>query len=255
MRSVLLFFLALLAADTVTAQAPAAPPPPPPLWDVQIGATFVGTSGNSETSSLGTDFGLNRRWPAWRIESTAAAVRTSDRDVTTAERYVGTFRGIRRLTSLVGVSGGTRLERDQFSGMDFRSITDAGLTWALVRQPAWTLEGVTSVAQNYERPTSGPDRNHPIGLLQLASRVPLGPAGATTQRFTFYPDFKESDAYRSEFEIAAQAAVNDRFALKLGYLLRRSNAPVFGFRKTDSMTTASVVVQWRAATAAPATTP
>jgi putative salt-induced outer membrane protein YdiY len=41
-------------------------------------------------------------------------------------------------------------------------------------------------------------------------------------------------------------------ALKIGYLLRYSNAPVPGFKKTDSSTTASVVLRWKAATAAPA---
>ena len=96
------------------------------------------------------------------------------------------------------------------------------------------------IALNHENPTIGPKRNDPVGLFQVLSRIPLGAAGATTQRFTFYPDFKESDAYRSEMELAAQAAMNTHFALKLGYLVRRSNAPVFGFKKTDTMATASV---------------
>ena len=38
---------------------------------------------------------------------------------------------------------------------------------------------------------------HPVGVLQLLSRIPFGAAGDTTQRFTHYPDFKESAAYRS----------------------------------------------------------
>lgn len=247
MRPAFLIVLSLLAP----AAAAQTPPPPPPLWDVQVGASFVGTSGNSETSSAGADFGLHRRWPVWQIESTAAAVRTSNRDVRTAERYLGAFRGQRRLTSFVGLSAGIKLERDKFSGMNFRSISDVGLTWALVRQPAWTLDGITAIALNHENPTIGPKRNNPIGLLQVLSRIPLGASGATTQRFTFYPDFKDTDAHRSEMEVAAQAAMNTHFALKLGYLVRRSNAPVPGFKKTDTMTTASVVMQWKASTPAP----
>jgi putative salt-induced outer membrane protein YdiY len=233
------------------ANAQPAPPPPPPLWDVQIGASFVGTSGNSDTSSAGADFGLHRRWLVWQIASAASAVRTSNQDVRTAERYLGAFRGQRKLTPRIGLSAGIKLERDQFSGMNFRSIPDVGLTWALVNRPVWTLDAITAVALNHENPTIGPERNNPIGVLQLLSRIPLGASGATTQRVTFYPDFKESDAYRSEIELAAQAAMNSRFALKLGYLVRRSNAPVPGFKKTDTMTTASVVMQWKASMPAP----
>ncbi|HEY3045123.1 MAG TPA: DUF481 domain-containing protein [Vicinamibacterales bacterium] len=248
MRPTFLIVLTLLAPVTAAAQTP----PPPPLWDVQIGASFVGTSGNSDTSSVGADFGLHRRWPVWQFESAAAAVRSSSNDVRTAERYLGMFRGQRKLTAIVGLSAGEKLERDQFSGINFRSITDGGLTWALVRGPAWTLDGITAIALNHERTTFGPDSNHPIGVFQALSRIPFGTSGATTQRFTFYPDFKDADAHRSEFEAAVQAALNSRLALKLGYLVRRSNLPVPGFKKTDALTTASVVMQWKSATPAPA---
>ena len=46
--------------------------------------------------------------------------------------------------------------------------------------------------------------------------------------------------------------MNARLALKLAYLLRFSNEPVPGFKKTDNTTTASVVLRWKATTPAPA---
>jgi hypothetical protein len=87
-------------------------------------------------------------------------------------------------------------------------------------------------------------------VLQLLSRIPFGAAGDTTQRFTYYPDFKISSAYRSEAEITAQAAMTTRLALRISYLLRYSHDPVPGFRKTDTTTTASVVLRWKATTPA-----
>jgi len=230
------------------AQAPAAAAPePPPIWDVQIGASLVGTSGNSDTDTLGADLGLHRRWPVWQIESTATAVRASVDGTQTAERYLGSFRATRTLTSLLQLSTGERAERDRLSGIEFRNIVDAGLSWALLRQPRWTLDGITGIAWNHEQPVIGPNRDDPVGLLQVLSRVPIGVAGETTQRFTYYPDFRETAAYRSEVELAVQAAMTGRLALKVGYLVRRSNAPVPGFKKTDTTTTASVVLRWRAA--------
>src|SRR5438477_11617773 len=115
------FVVSLLVAASSSAQvAPTPPKEPPPLWDVQIGASVVGTSGNSDTSSTGADFGLHRRWPVWQIESAASAVRTNNQDVRTAERYLGAFRGQRRLTAIIGLSAGIRLERDKFSGINSR---------------------------------------------------------------------------------------------------------------------------------------
>ena len=37
--------------------------------------------------------------------------------------------------------------------------------------------------------------------------------------------------------VTAQAAMNNLFALKFGFLWRYSNQPVFGFGKTDTTTT------------------
>jgi putative salt-induced outer membrane protein YdiY len=242
--------LLCLTAHPAFAQTP--PKEPPPLWDTQVGASFVGTTGNSETSSTGADFAAHRRGLVWKIDSTATAVRTSTDDVTRAERYLGMLRGQRMLTPIVGVSAGERVEHDRFSGIDLRSITDAGLSWALVKRPDWTLDGVTGVAWNHESRTLGPGLNDPVGLFQLLSRIPFDGAGDTTQRVTFYPDFRTSSAYRSEAEVTAQAAMSAHLALKIGYLFRYSNEPVAGFKKSDNTTTASVVLRWKATTPAPA---
>jgi len=241
----------LLMTTSAAAQTPAAPKEPPPLWDAQVGASFIGTSGNTDTTSAGLDFGANRRGLVWQMESTASAIRTSSNDVKTAERYLAALRVKRSLTDIVGVSAGERAERDQLSGVDFRSILDGSLSWKLVRSPSWTLDGVSGIGWNHESRTIGDDVNDPVGLLQVLSRIPFGANGDTTQRFTFYPDFKNSSAYRQEAEVTAQAALNSRLALKFGYLFRYSNDPVPGFKKTDQTETASVVLRWKASAPAP----
>jgi putative salt-induced outer membrane protein len=248
-------FLIWARAAAGQAAAPATKEPPP-LWDTQVGASFVGTTGNSDTSSVGADFAAHRRGLVWQIESTATAVRSSTSGLKTAERYLGQIQGKRKLTPIIGLTAGEKLERDQFSGIDFRSILNGGLSWALVKSTDWTLDGLTGIGWNHESRTAtafspSSTLDHAIGLLQLLSRIPFGGAGDTTQRITFYPDFNQSSAYRTEAEVTAQAAMAAHLALKLGYLLRYSNDPVPGFKKTDNTTTASVVLRWKASTPAP----
>ena len=231
------------------AQPPA--PEPPPVWETQVGASFVGTSGNTDTTTFGADFSQINRWRVWQLESGAAAIRTTDHDVRTAERYLAAIRGKRQLTTILGLSAGERVERDRLAGTDFRSILDGGLSWALVRSPLWTLDGLTALGWSHEKWSSGPKRDRPVGVFQALSRVPFGATASSTQRFTYYPDFKESSDYRSEAEVTAQAAMNARLALKLGYLFRYSNAPAPGFKKSDNTTIASLVLRWKAAAPAP----
>jgi hypothetical protein len=129
--------------------------------------------------------------------------------------------------------------------MDFRSILDGGLSWALRTGPAWTLDGVTALAWNHEEPIGGPTRNDPGAVLQLVNKVALGTGADTTQRVTFYPNFTDANAHRSEAEVNLQAAMSSWLALKVGYLWRHSAAPVPGFKKSDTTTTASLVMRWK----------
>lgn len=236
-------FVLIGAARSAVAQS--APPEPPPVWETALSASFVGTTGNTDTTTLGSDYSLHRRWPVWQIETTASAVRSTDIGTTTAERYLGAFRIDRKLTPVVSLSTGERAEHDRFSGLELRSILDAGLVWKVVRHPRFTLESTTSLAWNHDDPTTGPTIDHPIGLLQALSRIPLGASGDTTARFTFYPDFADSANYRSEAEATVQASMNSHLALKFGYLWRYSHVPTDGFKNADSTTTASLVLRWK----------
>jgi len=129
-------------------------------------------------------------------------------------------RGQRKLSGLLGLSAGEKLERDVFAGIDARSILDAGLTWALVQTTAWTLDGVTALAWSHESRSDTSALNDTVGLFQVLSRIPFGDSSDITQRFTYYPDFNATSAYRSELELTAEAAMNAHLALKIGYLLR-----------------------------------
>jgi putative salt-induced outer membrane protein YdiY len=224
---------------------------PPPAWEVLVGGAFVGTDGNTDTATVGADFGMSRRWPLWQFEAAALTISTSEAGDQTAERYLAALGAKRPLSPTIALSIGERLERDRFAGIDFRSILDGGLAYALVRQARWTLDGLTSIAWLHENAVVGDDIDHPVGVLQAVNRFILGPGADTTQRITHYPDFQESSAYRTEAEITAQAAMNSRLALKFGYMWRYSNTPISGFVQSDNTTTASIVVRWRAANPAP----
>jgi putative salt-induced outer membrane protein YdiY len=241
---------AFLCSARASAQTTPPTKEPPPLWDIQVGGSFVGTSGNSDTTSSGADFSAHRRDRIWKLDATATAVKTTDHQTTKAERYLGKIRADLTLTLRISFSTGETAEHDRFAGIEYRNILDAGLSWVLVKQPAWTLDGVTSLAWNHETRTVGDPLNDPTGVLQVLSKIPFGNGGDLTQRATFYPDFRTASAYRTEVELTAQAAMTGHLLLKISYLLRHSNEPVVGFEKTDHTTTASVTLRWEASTPA-----
>jgi putative salt-induced outer membrane protein YdiY len=246
--SVLMFVVALCAATgRASAQAPAEPPAP---WEFKLGASFVGTSGNSDTASTGANLDAYRQWEIWRLEGMASAVLTSQDGEQTAEQYLAAIRAKRRLTDRISATSGLKLERDRLSGLDLRSLLDGGLAYLLVKRPEWELNGLTAMAWSHEDRTTGEVLNDAEAILQLASKYVFGTSGETSQRFTYYPDFTNPTAYRSEAELTAQASMNKRLALKIGFLWRYAHDPVPGFKRSDTTTTASIVVRWRAETPA-----
>jgi putative salt-induced outer membrane protein len=248
--SAAVLLVALVAATgRASAQAPAEAPPP---WEVKLGASFVGTSGNSDTSSTGANFDAYRQWEVWRLEGTASAVLTDQNGEQTAEQYLAAGRTKRRLTDRISATSGLKLERDRLSGLDLRSLLDGGLAYLLIKRPEWELNGLTTMVWSHEDRTTGEVLNEAAAALQLASKYIFGTAGETSQRFTFYPNFSNATAYRSETELTAQASMNSRLALKIGFLWRYDHDPVPGFKRSDTTTTASIVVRWRADTPPPA---
>ncbi|HEY7287677.1 MAG TPA: DUF481 domain-containing protein [Vicinamibacterales bacterium] len=241
----------LWSASTGTAAGQPPADEPVPLWDIQLGAAFVGTSGNSETSSLGANFEAHRRWPLWIFDTVASAVHTTDKGSTTAEQYIAAFRVRRKLSERISATSGWKYERDRVAGLDIRSLLDGGLTYSIVKQPQWTLDGLSTLAWNHEEWVTGETRNSAEANLGVLSKYAFGSTGETTQRFNFYPNFTDSTAYRSEAEITAQAAMNKRLALKFGFLWRYNHNPVVPFKRSDTTTTASIVVRWRSTTPAP----
>jgi putative salt-induced outer membrane protein YdiY len=83
------FLAGLLAGSTALAQAPCPcpipPTGPPPLWSGNAQFAYAGTSGNTDTSSLGASLELNYKPLPWTISLTAAYLRGSTDGVTTAE--------------------------------------------------------------------------------------------------------------------------------------------------------------------------
>jgi len=232
------------AAGRASAQPPA--PEPEPVWEIRLGAAFVGTSGNSETASTGANFEARRQWDVWRLESSASAVSTSQDGEQTAEQYLAAIRAKRRLTRRIFATSGLKLERDRLAGLDFRSMLDGGLAYVLVERPAWKVDGLSTLVWSHEDRINGDVLDEAEAALEVASRYLFGTTGETTQRFSFYPDFSNTEAYRSEAELMAQANMNRRLALKFSFLWRYAHDPVPGFKRSDTTTTASIVVRWRA---------
>lgn len=233
--AVVLLVAALLAASPATAQEDNA-------WSGTLGLSFVTTSGNSDTTTLGLDLGLKRTPDPWGWELAAFFLRSEQDGETTAERYGGSLRADRKLDERWSLFGSLSADHDAFAGYDLRGIVASGGTYHALLGPVHELSFDAGLTWTTEDLVAAEDRDFLGGMLGLSWA--WHPRKGTTlgERLVWYPDFDETSDWRLTSETSLQAALSERLALKVGYLVRYDNEPVPGFDTTDTTTTISLVV-------------
>jgi putative salt-induced outer membrane protein len=215
--------------------------PPKPPWSGSLGLSFLSTTGNSQTQSLGFDLGVKRIPDPWGLEIVGKYLRSSKDGTTDAERSLVGLRAVRSLSERWSLFAGVSGERDTFAGYDLRAIVEGGATYKLLLGPVHELAFDGGLTWTSENRVDGEDRSFLGGLLGAAYKWTISKTAVFTEKLRFYPDFDETSAWRVTSETALKAALTGHLALQLGYDVRYSNQPVPGFEKTDTATTISLI--------------
>ena len=221
---------------------------PEPLWIGSLGLAWVATSGNTDTSTLGLDFALDRKPEPWGFELVARGNRAEDKnrpegeETTTAENYLVSARAVRKLSTRWEAFGGLAWARDPFAGFDSQTVASAGATYLAVESKRHLLTLDAGLAYTWEdRVPPEEDVNFAGGLLGLSWEWTLSKNSKLVERLVFLPNFDDSGDWRLNSMTALEAAVNSWLALRLGYEIRHRNQPIGDADSTDTTSTASVV--------------
>ena len=247
-----LVLVAALAAGPVMAQdAAAEEAAPEPLWTNALGLSYVGTSGNTDTSSLGLDFKSERRPTPWGLNLVATFTRAEDDGEVTAEQYLVGARGSRALNDRWSLFAGLSWAKDTFSGFDSRTIAEAGAEYIAVKTDKHTLSfdaGLTwtSEDQIYFNEITQREDTETVdwfgGIAGLKWDWAFSKNASLAQRLLYYPNFDDSSDWRLASDTAVKAALTDLMALQFSYLVRYRNQPIDDtYDDTDTTTKVSVV--------------
>ena len=233
-----------IALPSPVAPQPVPPTQPAPTWDLKLGLSYLATSGNTDNSSTGIDASYRQEWGVWSLDATAAAVRATRNDVETAENASSQLRGRRKIADGLEATAGLRGEANRFAGIDLRTIADTSLSWNAVTTPTWRLRTLYGLSWTREEPHGErPVSSSLGGLLQVHNTVKISEGSELNGQVTAYPDMGDSEDYRINANLALQANLNRHLCLRLGYDIKYDNEPVQGFERTDTMSTAALVVQ------------
>lgn len=216
---------------------------PDRTWKLDFGFSYLATTGNSDTNSLGFNGHYDDKWGLWGLDASASAIQASEDGSTTAENYNAAVRGSRDLSERLALTTGIAGRKDRLAGIDLRTELDVALKWTWLKNEKWTSHLLIGPSWVREKPVDGEVDDYIGAIAQIDGEYQISDSASATARLTYLPDLGDSTDYRTEAEAGLQAAINRRLALKIGYLWLYDNQPVPGFEKSDTRTTASLVLK------------
>jgi putative salt-induced outer membrane protein len=250
------FLAALLCAAGASAQSPCPcpppPEPPPPLWFGTAELSYTGTSGNTDTSSLGGALEVNYKPSPWLVTLKAAYVRASSDSVLTAETFAGSLRASRELTPRLDVFAGALYYRNTFAGIASRYGGEAGAGYKVINEKTLWLRFQAAFGYAHEDPVDTlPAINPALSYATAQAGLDFGwtfSKNATlTEFFSFTDNLDNTNDWYLRSTTAITANLTSIFALKASFTYLYDNKPPFripAYDKTDTITAIGLVAKF-----------
>jgi putative salt-induced outer membrane protein len=215
-----------------------------PTSKLSLGLSYLATSGNSSSQSGGIEFLYKHTFDPWGLQVSANFLRAEQDDQLTAKKLSLGVRGTRDLTADLEIFVEGSYLQDQFAGLDPRIVGAAGATYKLLHGPEHEL--AFDLGLTWTRDTRVDDGARSYLGLVAAGRYAwnISKTAKFTEDLSFFPSLKQGSDWRIESQTGLQAAVSTDVAVKLTYGFRYANLPEPGFRKTDTQTAASLVINF-----------
>ncbi len=252
----LILFLAILPAVGQEAATPPAlaptpctipcppPPPPTPPFTGRAELSFVATSGNTSTQSLGVGIELSYKPIDWSFIAKGNYIRAEANGEENARSIDASFRAGRTLTAQLEAFGQVGYLQNTYAGIDSQYSGDAGLAFKVLTGPTHHLKAEGSVGYLKENHVLGDNLSFALLKAGLGYRWAFSKTADFTNDATFTYDLKDSTDWRFGNKAALTGSLTSALSMKLSWTLLYLNAPPLGFGKTSTISGAVLVAKF-----------
>lgn len=218
-------------------------------WSGEGEFGLVRTTGNSETETVNAGLGVTYEQDVWVHDAGLSALSASEEGTKTAERYQLTGKTEYHTSDRTHWFGSLRYEEDKFSGFDHQGILTAGYGWTVVEQETSFLDLELGLGarrtQAADDPEAGfsPDAETDAVLRGAAEYWWQFTANARLQN-DFLVETGEDNTFVQN-QLGLRVAINDRFAVKLGYEVRHNTEAPKDIEETDTVSTVNLVYSFK----------
>jgi putative salt-induced outer membrane protein YdiY len=217
---------------------------PPPAREVTADLSFVGTSGNSSTQSIGIGGALIQRLDPWELTMKTAYIRNESASTLQAESFSLALGGARALSPRVSLFVRHGYLRDRFAGIDNRNNPEGGVSYIAITTTPHKLVVDAAVGYANEVRVTGPDLSSGTGAIGALYTLKISDTSDFTDDWRAVVALDQIKDRRIANVASVSARLTSIFSLKVSNTIRFVNVPTPGFEKTDSITAIALVVKF-----------
>ncbi len=208
-------------------------------YDASVALGYVSTSGNTDVSTLNTEFLLTYRQETWTHRAEFTTLSSQQNGSGTAERYfIGNKSDYKLMDEDKYLYAQGSYTDDRYSGFDYQAIVSLGYGQYIINDDRFSLEGFAGVGfrQNDSQVTGTEGE----GVFSLGEEFAwqISETSALVQGFS--ADIGDKRMI-TKFNVGLQSNIIDRIATKISFEYRNNSDVPVGIKKTDTQTSISLV--------------
>lgn len=230
----LILFVFLLISKSVFAQDAEERP-----YDASASVGYVGTSGNTDITTLNTEFLLTYFDEKWTHNFRINALSSQENGAGKAERYVISNKSDYALLDedkYLYVQA--TYTDDRFSGFDYQAIASIGYGQYFLRGNGKDLQGFVGLGYRENDSKTTGSEGEVVFTLGEEYEWTISESSFLIQALTFDIGDKRTI---TTFEIGLESNIIDRISTKITFQYRNNSDVPVGIKKTDTQTTISLV--------------
>jgi putative salt-induced outer membrane protein len=244
MRAGLIIVPAIFLFSCVAARARAQALDQQPAHQTSAEVSFVGTSGNSSTESVGLGISRIDRVDGWLVTSKGAYVHNSSFGELRAESIAMSFQAGKIMNPNLNMFARYGFLHDRFAGIRSRNTVALGQAYTVVNDPKSRLIADGALGYANEERTTTQTTARATWDMGLLYDWKLSDTAEITDESRLVFALGDSDDWRSGNVATLSAKLTTVFSLKVSNTVRYVNQPVPGFESTDTITAVALVAKF-----------
>jgi len=206
-------------------------------WSGNVKLGYLAMSGNTDSSSLNSGFEINYKLELWEHQATAAAIYSTESDVTTAEAYDFGWKSARNLSEQDFLFGRLDWRKDRFGSITEQFSQTVGYGRRLIDKEKHQLDGELGIGARQSDLADGTDETDTIYTGRLTYAWKISETAGFGQ--SLLVESGSSNTF-TESVTDLRAQLVGSLALVASYTIRRNSDVLPGTEKTDTRTALSL---------------